>query len=427
MSEAIAQFVRDHRFGVIAGATALAFSSWLFKMPTIPEPHKPQSDPVNLENCKKRWKEHLAACPRTGDKYLVIGCGFLGSIIIECLLQRGENVTVFDFSPNCSWVTDSRVTFIRGDVTNYDQVLKACDGKDVVYMNAALIFFMDKLDHQYDASFKVNVIGTQNVIEACNKKGIKHLIQTSTVHTTVPYGVPKGTVVEVNEKDPYVNKETATSHYGATKALAEEIVLKANKSRNADGSLLHTVAIRPLGIFGHNDHLVMELMLKDKRYDFCGFSMLLDWEWVNNVAYCHILAEHKMRAHLAGNKAAAPHKIDGEAFCVTDNKPMLNNEFRTMIMHYNPEVAPSAAPPRLLWGIAYVIEGMQRLLKDKFARLPGPLSFLTPTALKIMDMDICVKSNKVRTVLGYRPVFSVEESIQLATLQHRDEANSLFK
>jgi nucleoside-diphosphate-sugar epimerase len=277
------QFLQQHKgaaIGAAVGLCVVAFSCWTLKMAKIPPPHQPTVKPIDLEECKARWRERLSLeCPRTQEncRYLVVGAGFLGSRIVESLLQRGDQVTVFDFSPTCQWAKNSRVTFLQGDTTQLEDVTAACAGMQVVYMTAAIINFMDKLPHQYNASYRVNVEGTANVLAACNSQSVKLLVQTSTAHTVVPCGVPKGQIVRISEDSEYVTKESATSHYGSTKALAEELVIKANRSSNADGSLLYTVCIRPMGIFGSDDHLVMEPMLKEKKYEFCGFTMLMDW------------------------------------------------------------------------------------------------------------------------------------------------------
>lgn len=110
---------------------------------------------------------------------------------------------------------------------------------DTVYLTAAAIHFMDKIPYQYDRSFAINVRGTENVIKACKENGVKYLIQTSTVHVTVP--CDQRGIVHVDETCPYVTPENCTSYYGLTKAMAESLVLKANCSS------LRTIAIRPPG------------------------------------------------------------------------------------------------------------------------------------------------------------------------------------
>lgn len=224
------------------------------------------------------------------SSFIFFSGGFLGSRIIESLLIRGEKkVNVFDNSPTCVWANDKRVTYTQGDITKYSDVLAACGNIDTVYLTAAAITFMDKIPYQYEKSFVINVIGCENVIKACIDCEVNYLIQTSTFHVTVPCAGKKG-VIEVNEEDPYVNQDSCTSYYAATKALAEQLVLRAHGSVHPNNvTELNTISIRPPGIFGARDHLVVEDMLKNKEYMFLGFTSYMDWSYVDNVAYAHLL------------------------------------------------------------------------------------------------------------------------------------------
>ena len=94
-------------------------------------------------------------------------------------------------------------------------------------------------------------------------------------------------------------------------------------------------------------------------------------------------------------------------------------------MHYG-DVAAKYGPPRLVWLFAYIIEFWQRVLKHRFPTLDPPLSWLTYTAIKLMTYDVTVNSDKIRRCLGYYPLFSVEEGVQLSVLEHADTKNSIF-
>jgi nucleoside-diphosphate-sugar epimerase len=349
--------------------------------------------------------------------------GFLGSRIIESLLQRKESVTVFDFSSTNSWATDPRVKYLQGDITKYEEVKQACQGIKTVFLTAATINFMDNLPYQYEASYRVNVTGTGNVIKACQVCKVRYLIQTSTLHVTIQnphqntnsiwslFSNPKKSVILIKEDDPYVTPENATSHYGSTKALAEQLVLQANTST------LSTISIRPPGIFGSCDHLVAEDMLNNSEYLFLGLSMLIDWEYVDNICYSHLLAEAKLRSTSSSSNQI---KVAGQAFLISNNEPILNDCFRTMFVYYG-QLKATAGPPRLIWMLGYIVEILQRIFQRNFPRLPHPLNCLTLTALRIMDLDLSVTSTKAKDLLGYFDVFTVEEGIQLSVMEYRQK------
>ena len=78
---------------------------------------------------EKRWAEAVKKMPRTGDQYLVVGCGFVGRTIVEKLLERGEtHIRVFDISQHNPFEKEHCVEFVRGDVTNDQDIGAACKG-----------------------------------------------------------------------------------------------------------------------------------------------------------------------------------------------------------------------------------------------------------------------------------------------------------
>jgi len=54
------------------------------------------------------------------DIYMVIGCGFLGRHIVQQLVDRGDNVSVFDIVQRYF-----DVPFYSGDITNIDDLTNA--------------------------------------------------------------------------------------------------------------------------------------------------------------------------------------------------------------------------------------------------------------------------------------------------------------
>lgn len=81
--------------------------------------------------------------------------------------------------------------------------------------------------------------GSKSVIAACVANGIKKLIYTSSAGVVFN----GGDLIDVDER--LLPPEDALDAYNASKAKAEEIILAANGKGG-----LHTVALRPAGIFG---------------------------------------------------------------------------------------------------------------------------------------------------------------------------------
>ena len=162
---------------------------------------------------------------------MIGGGGFLGRSIVEMLLQRQESVSVFDVKQSFD---DSRLKeFVIGDVTRFSDLRQACEGKSVVIHTASPPHGLD--EHIY---FKVNVEGTQNVIQACRDAGVEKLVYTSSA-SVVFNG---NQLLDGDEQTPYCSQHMDA--YNETKSIAEKAVIEANSQ-----SLL-TIALRPSGIFG---------------------------------------------------------------------------------------------------------------------------------------------------------------------------------
>ena len=102
--------------------------------------------------------------------------------------------------------------------------------------------------------YATNVTGTENVIAACQKHGVRKLVYTSTP-SVVHAG---GDIENGNESLPYPKHFDA--YYPETKAIAEKAVLAAN------GPDLATVALRPHLIFGPGDpHLIPRIVAKARE------------------------------------------------------------------------------------------------------------------------------------------------------------------
>ena len=156
------------------------------------------------------------------------GGGFLGGAIVRALLQRGDVVRSFSRHEHPQ-LAALGVEQRRGDLAKTDDVLAATKDCDIVFHVAAKAGIWGA----YDDYYRANVVGTENVIAACQRHGIQRL-----VHTSSPSVVFDGHDMEgVNESVPYsTHYET---HYPKTKALAEQVVLAANSES------LATVALRP--------------------------------------------------------------------------------------------------------------------------------------------------------------------------------------
>lgn len=217
------------------------------------------------------------------SKVLVTGAGgFLGSYIVRDLFEKG-GYEIYTFSrKKYPHLEQYGVIQIQGDLQNAVDVLAATKEMDAIIHTASQVGMWGK----YELFFNTNVLGTKNIVEACKKNKIKKLIYTST--PSVAFG---NTNLEgVDESTPYPKKYY--SFYAETKALAEKLVLKANRHE------LATVAIRPHLIFGPGDQnlipRVLESAKKNKLKIVGDGQNKVDVSYVENVSHIHVLALEKL-------------------------------------------------------------------------------------------------------------------------------------
>ena len=207
------------------------------------------------------------------------GGGFLGKAIVKRLVKAGENVRSFsrNFYPE---LKSMGVDQIQGDIGDNSAVIKACYGIQTVFHVAA----KPPPWGNYADYYRTNVVGTQNVIDACNSQKVSKLVYTST-----PTVVFNGTDIEgVDESFPYPARYATP--YSKTKALAEQKVVKSSSGN------LRTIILRPHEIWGPGDnHIAPRLIARAKRLKRIGNGKnLIDTTYIDNVVDAHILASEKI-------------------------------------------------------------------------------------------------------------------------------------
>jgi len=135
------------------------------------------------------------------------GSGFIGSHLVQKLLDRGYDVSVLDLRPpvqDVAWIKKD----IREDLGN------AFESYNVVYHLAALANAR-KSSESPRLCFDMNVRGTLNVLNAALKADVERVMLAS---STWVAGAQEGEMV--NEKSPF-NLEHINTIYGASKISQE--------------------------------------------------------------------------------------------------------------------------------------------------------------------------------------------------------------
>jgi len=212
-------------------------------------------------------------------KALVTGAnGFLGSYLVRHLLKHNYEVTAMTRRRD-EGLASLNVEMAHGDVRDFDSVLSACTGQDIVFHTAAISGIWGPWKRYYTT----NTVGTLNVVDACVQTSVRRLIYTSS--PSVTFNGQHQT--NIDESAPYPKRWLC--HYPHSKALAEQNVLSANDTFD-----LLTCALRPHLIWGPGDrHLIPRLIERAKKKQLRRVgdgANLVDTIYVENAAEAHVQA-----------------------------------------------------------------------------------------------------------------------------------------
>jgi nucleoside-diphosphate-sugar epimerase len=192
-------------------------------------------------------------------KHLVTGSsGFLGSSIVKALVEKKQDVVSVDIieDQEISKISNFFKLDISSKHTFYKEVFK-----DVRYVhhNAALV----PLSKAGKDFYKVNVLGTRNILEESIKNNVSHFSHMS---SSAIFGKPQ------NNKNVNSKVYKPTSDYGHSKYLAElEVVKKFNSKEKFFKSCS---IIRPRPIIGKERLGIFEILFDwikdDKKIPIIG-------------------------------------------------------------------------------------------------------------------------------------------------------------
>ena len=326
------------------------------------------------------------------------GGGFLGSEIIRQLLDKGVEVRSLQRG-HYPDLQSLGIEIHSGDISDQQTCNHACKDCDVVFHVAAKAGVWGA----YEGYYRPNVIGTKNIIAACLKNNIKYLVYTSSPSAVFDGHDEQG----IDESTPYPTH--FLSHYSATKAQAEQLILAANSDK------LATVALRPHLIWGIGDpHLFPRIINRartGKLRTIANKGKLVDITHVENAAYAHILA----MTVLLNNAACA-----GKTYFISNDEPMTMADIinRFLAVAQMPPVTRTVSPA-VAYTIGIVMETTYKLLGIKTE------PFMTRFIAKQLSVAHWYDLSAAKRDLGYRPKISIEQGMQRLQQALADDDHSL--
>lgn len=169
------------------------------------------------------------------------GAGFIGSHIVDELMDFGHDVTVLDnFSEGklenlAKWKGNPRFQAIRGDIRDYQLVRRVCDHRTWVFALAAMSRIQPSIIDPQSA-FEQNVMGMANVLEACRKGEVKRVVYSA---SSSAYGVKNAPPLSEDMPTDCLNP------YSLSKKVGEELCELYRKLYG-----LSTISLRYFNVYG---------------------------------------------------------------------------------------------------------------------------------------------------------------------------------
>ena len=186
-----------------------------------------------------------------GKKILITGgTGSLGQALTKRLLEMNVD-TIRIFSRNEekqiqmeNQLNDDRLRFFLGDINDYERLKLALDDIDIVFHTAALKH-VPKIEYNPFEAIKTNVIGSQNVVNACLHEKVEKAIAIGTDKAVSPLNT-----------------------YGATKLLMEKLFVSANNFADPEKHSTRFISVRYGNVFGSSGSVIplfLEQLKKKKK------------------------------------------------------------------------------------------------------------------------------------------------------------------
>ncbi len=334
------------------------------------------------------------------DRVLVTGGGgFIGLALVRALRAQGIKVRVLGRNRYPA-VEVLGATCMLGDIRNLDTLNHAVTGCDTVFHVAAKAgIWGDFADY-----YSINVLGTLNVLAACQTNNVSALVYTST-----PSVVFDGQdLCGVDESTPYSKKPLC--HYATTKILAEQQVLRANCEQ------LRTAAIRPHLVWGPGDtNLIPRLMERgrEKSLRIVGNGQnKVDIAYIDNVVHAHLLAADNL--HTTATAAGRPFFIGQQEPVVLWN--WINELFARMeVPQVSRRVSPGiAAGAGLLMEMIYGVLAIEREPK------------MTRFLAEQLSLSHWFSRKNAEKILGYSDQVSTAEGVEKLVKSEKQKVSTTF-
>ena len=186
------------------------------------------------------------------------GTGSLGQALARRLLNEGvSTIRILSRNENKqtsmeSEFNDSRLRFLIGDIRDLPRLNRALEDIDIVF-HAAALKHVPVVEYNPFEAVKTNVMGTQNVIDACIQNDVKIVVGVGTDKAVSPFNT-----------------------YGATKLLMEKLFVSASNYTNPQKHKTRFIALRYGNVLGSSGSVVpkfIDQIKNNKKLTITDYNM----------------------------------------------------------------------------------------------------------------------------------------------------------
>jgi nucleoside-diphosphate-sugar epimerase len=322
-------------------------------------------------------------------KVLVTGAtGFIGSHLVEALLQKGVQVRcLVRKTSNLTWLKSLPIEVVHGDCNDKASLGEAVKNIDQVFHLAGVTKAIEEKTY-----FEVNALGTENLLHAClkNNPQLQKFIYLSSQAAAGPCQ-DGGTKKESDRCEP-------VSAYGHSKRMGEEFAL-AHKHE------IPLLILRPSAVYGPRDRDIYAFFkLLSKRIKPC----LYDRD--QHISLCYV--RDIVQAILL---AAEAQESSGEIFFLSDGQDYRLEEIGNIFARAM-GVTPICirVPKWMIFGMASFSEYLSKLSGKPPLLNKGKVE-------EMMQKNWVCDITKAKTLLGFEPQFKLSQGAKLTFEWYRKE------
>jgi UDP-glucose 4-epimerase len=253
------------------------------------------------------------------------GAGFIGSHLVDLLLERDYDVTVLDnlstgSANNLKHLDKGELDFIEGTLLERDDIDSALRGCDLVFHLAALADIVPSVAHPMDY-FNANVVGTLNLLEAVRNRDVEKVVYAA---SSSCYGIP--TQYPTPENSPIDPQYP----YALTKWMGEEALRHWGKVYGVPYTSLRLFNVygprsRTSGTYGAVMGVFLAQRLAAQPLTVVGDgSQSRDFTFVSDVARAFLMAAESPTSGLTLNVGS------GGSYTIRDLAGMIGGDIVTL-------------------------------------------------------------------------------------------------